>query len=244
MKFTIFENEASVGKEAAKLAAEAIRQAAKIKDRVNIIVATGSSQFSVLQHLTEQENIPWEKVRAFHLDEYIGISAFHPASFRRYLKERFVEKINGFDRMIFINGDADDLDEEIKRLNTLIENEKIDLCLAGIGENGHLAFNDPPANFDTKVPYIVVDLDRKCRQQQCNEGWFETLDDVPNRAISMSINQILKSKKIILSVLGARKSVALRNTVMKKVSPEFPSSILQEHPDCEIFIDNLAASLL
>ena len=146
--------------------------------------------------------------------------------------------------MTFINGDATDLDGEILRLNSLLANEEIDLCLAGIGENGHLAFNDPPANFDIGTPYIVVKLDAHCRLQQCNEGWFESIQDVPERAISMSVKQILKSKKIILSIPGIRKAAAVRNTVVKDISPEFPSTILKEHSDCEMFLDTLAASRL
>ncbi|MEN0036854.1 MAG: glucosamine-6-phosphate deaminase [Cellvibrio sp.] len=244
MKFNVFESEELLGKAAAELAAATIRQAAQVKDVVTIVVATGSSQFSMLKHLVEQENMPWEKVQAFHLDEYIGISATHPASFRKYLNERFVSQIPDLKKMTLINANSKDIPVEVARLNSLIANEEIDVCLAGIGENGHLAFNDPPANFDTTEPYIVVDLDQGCRQQQCNEGWFESIDTVPSKAISMSINQIMKSKKIILSVLEERKAIAVKNTVTQKVSPEFPASILQNHPDCEMFLDKPAASLL
>lgn len=244
MKFNVFENEELLGVAAAELAADAIRQAAKTKDVVTIVVATGSSQFSMLKHLAEQKDVPWEKVQAFHLDEYIGIPATHPASFRRYLNERFVSQIPRLQKMTLINADTEDVAAEVARLNTLISSEEIDVCLAGIGENGHLAFNDPPADFDTKTPYIVVDLDQGCRQQQCNEGWFATIDDVPSRAISMSVSQIIKSKKIILSVLDERKAVAVRNTVTQAISPDFPASILQNHLDCEMFLDIPAASLL
>lgn len=244
MKFTVFDDENSLGLAAAELAADTIRQAARVKDLVTIVVATGSSQFSMLKHLAEQENVPWKKVQAFHLDEYIGIPATHPASFRRYLNERFVSKIPGLNKMTLIDGDAENVHTEIARLNALIAHSEIDLCLAGIGENGHLAFNDPPANFNTKIPFIIVDLDEACRQQQCNEGWFEKIEDVPSSAISMSIHQIMKSKKIVLSILGKRKAVAVRNTVTNTVTPEFPASILQNHPDCDMFMDRLAASLL
>ena len=244
MKFTIFENEDLLGKAAAELAADTIRKAASIKDLVTIVVATGSSQFSMLKHLIEQKNVPWNKVQAFHLDEYIGIPATHPASFRKYLNERFVSQIPALKKMTFINADTEDIASEVALLNSLINSEEIDVCLAGIGENGHLAFNDPPANFDTNSPYIVVDLDEGCRQQQCNEGWFATIDDVPTNAISMSINQIMKSKKIILSVLEERKAAAVSNTITQHVSPQFPASILQNHPDCEMFLDVPAASLL
>lgn len=244
MKFTVFENEDLLGKAAAELAADTIRKAASIKDLVTIVVATGSSQFSMLKHLIEQKNVPWNKVQAFHLDEYIGIPATHPASFRKYLNERFVSQIPALKKMTFINADTQDIASEVALLNSLINSEEIDVCLAGIGENGHLAFNDPPANFETNSPYIVVDLDEGCRQQQCNEGWFATIDDVPTNAISMSINQIMKSKKIILSVLEERKAAAVSNTITQHVSPQFPASILQNHPDCEMFLDVPAASLL
>ncbi|WOH35738.1 glucosamine-6-phosphate deaminase [Thalassotalea fonticola] len=244
MKFNTLENEKLMGQAAAKLGAEAIRQAISNKGKATIIIATGSSQFDMLQHLTEQEDIPWEKVQAFHLDEYVGLSAEHPASFRKYLNERFVAKAKGLNKMTLVNADAEDLEAEIARLNALIAQEEVDVCLAGIGENGHLAFNDPPADLATYEPYIVVELDQACRQQQCNEGWFNGLADVPSKAISMSINQILKSKKIILSVPGERKAEAVKNTVAKSISADYPSSVLQGHADCEIFLDVESASLL
>jgi len=244
MNFTTYENNIELGQAAAKLAAKAIREAAKGKEKVTVLIATGSSQISTLKHLTEQEDVPWEKVEAFHLDEYVGILAEHPASFRKYLNERFVAKAQGLKKMTLVNGDAQDLDKEVERLNDLISGEQIDVCLAGIGENGHLAFNDPPADLTTTQPYIIVELDLACRQQQCNEGWFPTLDSVPTKAISMSIQQILKSKKIILSVPGSRKAEAVRNTVKEKISPQYPSSIMQSHADCEVLLDKESARLL
>ncbi len=244
MNFTIYENEKMLGQAAAKMAAEAIRQAAQYQDKVILLVATGASQFSTLKYLAEQKNIPWEKVEAFHLDEYVGISAEHPASFRKYLNERFVAKVQGLKKMTLVNGEAEDLNKEIERLNALITHEKIDVCLAGVGENGHLAFNDPPANLTTTQPYIIVDLDQGCRQQQCNEGWFDTIEDVPVKAISMSIQQIFKSKKIILSVPGTRKAPAVKNTINGKISPEYPSAILQNHTNCELLLDKESARLL
>ncbi len=244
MNLTTYENEQQLGKTAAKMAAKAIREAAKNQDKVTILVATGASQFSTLKYLTEQEDVPWEKVEAFHLDEYVGISAEHPASFRKYLNERFVAKAQGLKKMTLVNGEAQDLDKEVDRLNALIAREQIDVCLAGIGENGHLAFNDPPADLTTTQPYIIVELDQGCRQQQCNEGWFDTLEDVPTKAISMSVQQILKSKKIILSVPGSRKAEAVRNTVHEEISPLYPSSIMQTHADCEVLLDKESARLL
>ncbi len=244
MNFTTYENDQELGQVAAKMAAKAIREAAKDQEKVTILVATGASQLKTLKYLTEQEDVPWEKVEAFHLDEYVGIPADHPASFRKYLNERFVAKAPGLKKMTLVNGEAQDLDKEVARLNALISGEKIDLCLAGIGENGHLAFNDPPANLTTTEPYIIVELDQACRQQQCNEGWFATLEDVPTKAITMSIQQILASKKIILSVPGTRKAEAVKNTIHESISPEYPAAIMKSHADCEVLLDKKSAGLL
>jgi len=244
MNLTTYENEQELGQAAAKLAAKAIRDAAQTKDKVTVLIATGASQLNTIKYLTEQEDVPWEKVEAFHLDEYVGISADHPASFRKYLNERFVAKAKGLKKMTLVNGEAEDLNKEVERLNALIAREKIDVCLAGIGENGHLAFNDPPADLTTKQPYIIVNLDEGCRQQQCNEGWFDTLEDVPTKAISMSIQQILSSNKIILSVPGTRKAQAVNNTMNEEISPEFPSAIMRNHADCELLLDKESSRLL
>ena len=244
MNLTTYENEQELGQAAAKLAAKAIRDAAQTKDKVTILIATGASQLNTVKYLTEQEDVPWGKVEAFHLDEYVGISADHPASFRKYLNERFVAKAQGLQKMTLVNGEAEDLNKEVERLNALISREEIDVCLAGIGENGHLAFNDPPADLTTTQPYIIVNLDQGCRQQQCNEGWFDSLADVPTKAISMSIQQILSSKKIILSVPGTRKAQAVKNTMNEEISPEFPSAIMRNHGDCELLLDKESARLL
>lgn len=232
-----------LGRRAAARGAEAIRAAIAERGEATIIVATGASQFELLSHLTTEQGIDWSKVTAFHLDEYVDLSADHPASFRRYLKERFVEPLNGAPTFHPVNGEGDP-QAETERLSALIAGRRIDLCFAGIGENCHLAFNDPPADFETEKPYIVVDLDEACRQQQFGEGWFPTLDSVPKRAISMSIRQILKSALIVLSVSDTRKAQAAKDALDGEVGNLHPASILQTHPNTVLFIDPPAASLL
>jgi len=180
----------------------------------------------------------------FHLDEYIGLGMEHPASFRKYLKERFVDRVGSLKAYYFIDGDAAEPAAECRRLNELIRAHSIDVALVGIGENGHLAFNDPPADFETEEPYLVVDLDEKCRRQQLGEGWFPALEDVPRKAISMSIRQILKSQIIIVSVPDQRKAQAVKGALEGPVTNLCPSSILQRHPNCRIYLDLKSASLL
>jgi glucosamine-6-phosphate deaminase len=179
----------------------------------------------------------------FHLDEYIGLPITHPASFRKYLQERFVSKIPSLQAVHLINGEAN-AEQECDRLNKIITQQPIDVALVGIGENGHLAFNDPPADFDTEQPYIIVTLDEQCRKQQLGEGWFNTFEDVPEQAISMSIRQIMKSKHIVCSVPDARKAMAVKNTVEQPVSNRYPASILQMHPACTLYLDQESVALL
>ncbi|EHL99569.1 putative glucosamine-6-phosphate deaminase [Acetobacteraceae bacterium AT-5844] len=234
----------SLGEAAAHLGAETIRAALAAHGEATIIVATGASQFAMLASLVAQPAIDWTKVTAFHLDEYVGLPESHPASFRRYLRERFLAPLGEAPRFIPVNGTAPDPQAETARLGGLIGGRRIDLCFAGIGENCHLAFNDPPADFNANEPYIVVELDDACRRQQFGEGWFESLDAVPRRAISMSIPQILRSRRIILSVPDARKAPAVRDALEGPVTPRHPASILQTHPDTVLFLDPPAASLL
>lgn len=241
MKKIIKKNKDDLGETAAKIGAELINSAINKKGTANIILATGASQFEMLEHLVN-ENIDWKKVTCFHLDEYIGISDTHPASFRKYLKERFVDKVE-VKQFHYINAEVDS-EEECYRLNKIIENIIIDVAFIGIGENGHLAFNDPPADFKTIQPYIIVDLDENCRAQQFNEGWFEDLESVPRTAISMSINQILKSESIICTVPDKRKANAVSNTLNKEVDPLFPSTILKNHKDTTLFLDEESSSLI
>jgi glucosamine-6-phosphate deaminase len=242
MKIIIRNNPAELGKSAGNAASAIIKDAIKEKGQANVILATGASQFETLKELITGD-IDWNKVVMFHLDEYIGLPESHRASFRKYLKERFLDKVSPLKAVYLINGEGDPA-AECRRLNDIIRKHPIDVALVGIGENGHLAFNDPPANFETTRPYIVVELDRDCRKQQLNEGWFNTIDDVPSRAISMSIKQILKSKYIICSVPDKRKAKAVKDCLEHPVSNLYPASILQHHNHCTFFLDKASAYLL
>lgn len=243
MKIVIANHLQELGRAAGKAAAEFIKQAISANGTAAIILATGTSQFETLNQLVAEPDIDWSKVVVFHLDEYIGVSECHPASFRNYLRQRFIEKVPRLKAIYLINGEVD-AREECGRLEKLIERHTIDVALVGIGENGHLAFNDPPADFETERPYIVVALDEPCRTQQLGEGWFNTLEDVPKTAISMSIKQILKSRHIICSVPDSRKATAVRNSLEQPVTNRQPASILQTHPDCTLFLDKKSAALL
>lgn len=243
MQVHVHDNSIATGIAAGENAAVFIKEAIKNNGVANIILATGTSQFDILHQLTTDATIDWNHVIMFHLDEYIGLPITHIASFRKYLKERFLDLVPPLKAVHLINGE-NDATEECKRLNQIIAQHTIDLALVGIGENGHLAFNDPPADFETHHPYIVVALDEACRQQQVNEGWFGSIPDVPTHAISMSINQIMLSKKIICTVPGKRKAVAVQQCLQHAFSNLFPASILQQHPHCDIYLDNDSASLL
>lgn len=242
MKIAVTETGEALGREAARCGASLIRRAIAGQGRACVIMATGASQFEMLQNLVRSENLDWSRVEAFHLDEYIDLPASHPASFRRYLKERFVDQLPApLKAFHFIDGETDP-GAECARLNSLLSCTAVDVAFVGIGENGHLAFNDPPADFETEEPYIVVELDAACRRQQLGEGWFSSLDEVPHRAISMSIRQIMKSLAIVCTVPDARKAEAVAKTVGCRVTPAAPASILQEHPDCSLFLDTSSAA--
>ena len=243
MHIVIHNSKEALGQAAAHEGAKAIKAAIDQRGHANIIVATGASQFEMLEQLVEAD-VDFSKVTAFHLDEYVGIDQNHPASFRRYLRERFAQRVPKLREIIYIDGDAADLAAEIGRISDRIAQVEIDVCFAGIGENGHLAFNDPPADFTTEPPYHVVDLDEACRRQQMGEGWFATLDDVPLRAVSMSVRHILKSATIILSVPDARKAAAVKASVEGPVTPSVPASILQQHDNVSLHLDLPSASLL
>jgi glucosamine-6-phosphate deaminase len=187
-------------------------------------------------------DIDWSKVTVFHLDEYIGIPVTHPASFRKYLKERFVDLVTPA-AFHAIDGETDP-PWECCRLGGIIKRHSIDVAFVGIGENAHLAFNDPPADFETEDPYIIVDLDLVCRKQQLGEGWFPSLEAVPEKAISMSVRQIMKAKSIICTVPDQRKAEAVRNTLEGDVRAEVPASILNTHKKAWMFLDKQSASLL
>ena len=233
-----------VGVAAAATGAAVIVAAIRERGDATIVLATGASQFEVLKALVTHDGIDWSRVTAFHLDEYVGMDERHPASFRRYLRERFVALVPALKAMHFIQGDAPDLEAELNRLNRLVAAQPIDVVFAGIGENGHLAFNDPPADFDAEAGFALVELDERCRRQQQGEGWFKSLDEVPLRAVSMTIRQIMRSRLVVLSVPDARKAAAVRDTLDGPVSPLCPASILQRHRACHLFLDPPAASAL
>ena len=229
---------------AAACGAGHISRAIATKGEANIVVATGASQFEMLAALVRHAGVDWSRVTAFHLDEYIGMPQSHPASFRRYLKERFTSQLPSLRAFHFIHGDAQDLASELTRINTLIAQHPIDLTFAGIGENGHLAFNDPPADFEAGSPFAVVGLDERCRRQQFGEGWFPTLDDVPHEAITMTIPQIMRSSAIVLTVPDLRKAEAVRDTLEGEITPMVPASILRRHGACHLFLEPQSAALL
>jgi glucosamine-6-phosphate deaminase len=245
MKTYIGSDKMDMAAKAAKAAGERIRKAIRENGEARIIVATGASQFEFLQALVKEPDIDWTKVTGFHLDEYVGLPVTHKASFRGYMRERFVSKTPQQMKVFNeVNGEAVDQQAEIDRLEKLIREAPIDVACVGIGENGHLAFNDPPADFDTNRAYLVVPLDHKCRMQQVGEGWFASIDEVPTHAFSMSIKQIMWSKSIVCTCPDARKAEAVKGAVEGPVVNTLPSSILQMHPDCGMFLDPDSASLL
>jgi glucosamine-6-phosphate deaminase len=233
-----------MGRAAAGEASRLIRNALDQRGEAVIILATGTSQFETLGALTLSPGIAWDRVILFHLDEYIGLTPEHPASFRRYLSERFVSPVGRLRRINFIRGEAEDPHGECRRIGRVLAGCTVDVALVGIGENGHLAFNDPPADFETREPFIVVELDEVCRRQQLGEGWFASLEEVPTRAVSMSVREIMRSRSIVASIPEARKAEAVRKALEGEVTPDCPASILQRHPDCGIFLDAEAASRL
>jgi glucosamine-6-phosphate deaminase len=242
MKIIVNDDPAELGKIAGREAAQMIRAAIRNNGFANIILATGTSQFETLNQLT-QEDVDWRQVMMFHLDEYLGLPESSPAGFRKYLKERFIQKTGGLKQIHLINGENNPA-KECLRLNEIIRNTRIHVALLGIGENGHLGFNDPPADFETEEPFIVVNLDEKCRRQQLGEGWFKRIDDVPRQAITMSVKQIMKSTQIICSVPDSRKAQAVKDCFENPVSNLFPGSILQNHPHCICFLDKSSSALL
>ncbi len=244
MRVEILPSKQEMGRRAAADGGKAIREALGKRGSANIIVATGASQFEMLSDLAKSEDIDWSRVSVFHLDEYVGMSIDHPASFRKYLKERLADQLpTAVNAFHYIDAETD-CEEECSRLGNLISTHPIDVAFIGIGENGHLAFNDPPADFDTTEPYLVVQLDEACRKQQLGEGWFPTLEDVPAQAISMSIRQILKSHKIVCTVPDSRKADAIKNAVEGPITNQAPASILQQHENTTLWLDEPAASQL
>lgn len=245
MKIVTAPDRPTMAQQAARDGAALLRATLRDRGSANIIVATGASQLEMLAALAREGDIAWQNVTAFHLDEYVGLPITHPASFRRYLWERFHRTLPlPLKAFHYVDGEAADPKAECARLGAIIRQHPIDVAFVGIGENGHLAFNDPPADFTTEEPYLVVNLDDACRRQQLGEGWFPTFDDVPKRAISMSCRQILKSKQIVCTVPDRRKAEAVRGAVEGPVTPQVPASILQQHPHTTLYLDAASASLL
>jgi glucosamine-6-phosphate deaminase len=238
----VFDDKKSLGAAAAEQAVQVIRGAVKDRGAARIIAATGNAQLEFLDVLTRAEGIEWKKVEMFHLDEYVGLPIDHPASFRKYLLEYLINKV-GITRHHLLDGSGD-ASETARRVGEALRSAPIDIAFVGIGENGHLAFNDPPADFETEEPYIVVELDEACRRQQVGEGWFANLSEVPKRAISMSVKQVLKAKEIIGVVPDARKAPAVKLCFEGEVSPLAPASILRTHPAATIYLDRESARLL
>jgi glucosamine-6-phosphate deaminase len=242
MRLHICPDRHTMSRQAAQHAAGLIREAIAHHGLARIVAATGTSQIGFLDALLSEPYLEWSRVELFHLDEYVGIPADHPASFRRYLLDRFILKA-GIVSCHLLDGerDAPRAAEEIGRR---LAASPVDVAFVGIGENGHLAFNDPPADFKTEAPYIIVELDEACRRQQVGEGWFAGFDDVPTQAISMSIRQILKSREIVCVVPEARKAAAVKAFVEAEISPMVPASILRTHPSTTVFLDPDSAALL
>ncbi len=243
MEIQVLHTKKECGTAAAERAAEILRHTIEDKGHASFVAATGASQFEFLKALTKQVSIDWERTTMYHLDEYIGLPEDHPASFRRYLRERLIGQVRP-GAFCLIRGDAEDSVAECARLNGIISRDRIDVAFVGIGENGHLAFNDPPADFDTEVPYIIVELDEACRRQQMGEGWFPSLKDVPRRAITMSIRQMMKSQTIVCTVPDRRKAQAVKQCLEGEISPWCPASILREHSNAFLYLDRDSASLL
>ena len=243
MRVQIFPNKSDMARAAARCAAESLQEALLRQTEATLVLATGASQFEMLAQLVRQP-VDWARVTCFHLDEYIGLPENHPASFRRYLRERFVEQVPGLHAFHFVDGNAADPAGECARLGALLSTRTVDVACIGIGENGHLAFNDPPADFENEQPYLVVELDEACRKQQLGEGWFRSLEAVPHQAISMSIRQMLSSAHIVCTVPDRRKAEAVQKALQGPVTNQVPASILQTHPECDLFLDQPAAALL
>jgi glucosamine-6-phosphate deaminase len=232
----------AMGAHSATLCGEALREAIAERGRARLIVATGSSQFEVLDGLVREPGVDWTKVDGFHLDEYVGLAATHPASFCGYLKRRLVDRVP-FRSFHYLDGRGD-AREVCRAASMALRSSPIDVAMIGIGENGHLAFNDPPADFETREAYHVVALDESCRRQQVGEGWFQGLDDVPTHAISMTIHEILQSSRIVCSVPDERKARAVADSLEGPLTPLVPGSILRTHPRTTVVLDSAAACLL
>jgi glucosamine-6-phosphate deaminase len=243
MLLKVFPNKSSLSRAAAEQAERAIRSAIATQGRARIVAATAASQIEFLDVLTKAPGIDWSKVEAFHLDEYIGLPVTHPGSFRKMLLEQLIHK-TGIEKYYLLDGDANDPAAVARRVGRELALSSVDIAFLGIGENGHVAFNDPPADFEVEDPYIVVDLDEACRQQQVGEAWFASISQVPKQALSMSVQQVLKAKEILAVVPDERKARAIKACFTGEVSPTAPASILRTHPNATVYLDSNSASLL
>ncbi|MFK7693469.1 glucosamine-6-phosphate deaminase [Paenibacillus sp. HJGM_3] len=235
------DNAGLLGELAANQAAEVLQSTIERQGYARIVLSTGASQFPFFEAL-KAKPIDWSKVEMFHLDEYVGLPESHPASFRKYLKERFLS-FAPVAQAHLVDGEGD-VAAHLADLTNEIRKAPIDLALIGIGENAHIAFNDPPADFETREAYIVVNLDEACKAQQVREGWFESLDTVPKQAITMTVHQILSSRTIISVVPHEVKAEAIRSTLREGVTNTVPASILKTHGDWSLYLDRNSASLI
>jgi glucosamine-6-phosphate deaminase len=242
MLLRVFSDKLSLGQAAAEQAANAIRKAIAGHGHARIIAATAASQFEFLDALANTPGLDWTKVETFHFDEYIGLPETHPASFRKILNERLISKTGT--QLHGINGEASDPSFVVRKIGEQLASAPVDIAFLGIGENAHIAFNDPPADFTIEDPYLIVSLDEACRRQQVGEGWFADLSKVPTRAISMSVRQILKAKELMAVVPDQRKAQAVKASIEGKITPMVPASILRTHPNVTLYLDQPSASLL
>ncbi len=242
MRIYVSGSKEELGEKAAELIAEKLKAAITEKGYARMILSTGASQFTTLSALTKTEDIDWNKVAMFHLDEYVGLPVSHPASFRRYLLDRFINIVHPGEYYL-VSGEGD-IRGNINELTERLREEPIDVGVIGVGENGHIAFNDPPADFDTREAYIVVNLDEACKKQQMGEGWFQTIEDVPKQAISMTPYQIMQCRSIVSAVPDKRKAKAIADMLKASETTNLvPCTLLKEHMDCTLFLDNESASL-
>jgi glucosamine-6-phosphate deaminase len=242
MVLKVFNDKIALARSAAEQASTAIRHAIQDHSQARLIAATATSQLEFLDALTKAPDIDWQRVEVFHLDEYIGLPITHPGSFRKMLLEQLIQK-TGVTRYHLLDGDADPA-EVVRRVGAALASAPVDIVFVGIGENGHLAFNDPPADFQTTDPYLVVNLDEACRLQQVGEAWFADISQVPTQAISMSVRQILKAKEILAVAPDTRKAKAVKACFEGEISPMAPASILRTHPNTTIYLDTNSAALL
>jgi glucosamine-6-phosphate deaminase len=240
----IYPSPVGMGEAAAGHAAEVIQRAIGKRGRARIVVATGNSQIEFIQALASRSDVDWKNVEVFHLDEYVNIPASHPSSFRHWIQTRLIDKVHPA-RVEFLTGDAPDLDAELERYAAALSEAPNDLGFVGFGENGHIAFNDPPvADFNDPLVVKRVVLDEACRRQQAGEGHFKDIDSVPREAATVTCSGLLKIKCWICCVPDTRKAEAVRNALEGPVTTACPASIVREHPDATVYLDENSAALL